>query len=107
MSINNIKTIEGTQYKVTLNISGVADLQDYKLYGSSKPVTGCDKAVTDFVISEAVENTIEVIIPCLTVGTHAYQIFIKRQSTNQEFKLIEGRIEVSNRIGSSELSNAP
>lgn len=44
----------------------------------------------------------------LTSGNYQYQVFMKRLSTNQEFSVLDGRIEVSNRLGNaSSVSNAP
>ena len=38
MSNTNIQTIEGTEYKVTLNVSGVANLTDTGLKAHVKPL---------------------------------------------------------------------
>lgn len=95
MSNTSIKTIEGTEYKVSLNVSGVADLTDYQVYGSCEPIGACHEAITF-----RNEGT-TLIIPSLHSGNYQYQIFIKRISTNQEFGVLEGRIEVSNRIGNT------
>lgn len=95
MSNTSIKTIEGTEYKVSLNVSGVADLTDYQVYGSCEPIGACHEP-----IAFRNEGT-ALIIPSLHRGNYQYQIFIKRISTNQEFGVLEGRIEVSNRIGNT------
>ena len=102
MSNTNIQTIEGTQYKVTLNVSGVANLTEYKVYGSCKPIGGCAHVATPFVVGEPEGNTIVMYIPTLTSGSYVYQVYMTRTTTNQEFRVLEGRIEVSNRIGSNE-----
>ena len=102
MSNTNIQTIEGTQYKVTLNVSGVANLTEYKVYGSCKPIGGCAHVATPFVVGEPEGNTIVMYIPTLTSGSYMYQVYMTRTTTNQEFRVLEGRIEVANRIGSNE-----
>lgn len=97
----NLTTIEGCYYKINLNFTGQEDLADYEIYGAACRL-GCSMHHSDFKITEKTDNTCTLIIPPLNAGTHLYQIFIKRQSTNQEFLLLDGRIEVSNRCGDVE-----
>lgn len=106
MGNNSIRTIEGTEYKVTLNVSGVANLEDYIVYGSCKPVTGCDQMVTQFKVAEISNNSVIMVIPTLKSGSYQYQVFIKRISNNVEYKVLEGRIEVTGRIGSANIGNS-
>lgn len=42
-----------------------------------------------------------LVIPALNRGSHDYQVFIKQNTTNREFKILEGRIEVASRICNS------
>ena len=102
-----IKTIEGTRYKVTLNVAGVQDLGEYQVYGSCQPIGGCDKCTTPFTVGEEAENSVVMYVEPLLSGSYQYQIFIKRVTTNQEFEVLQGRIEVAKRIGSYEVSNSP
>ena len=107
MGNNSIKTIEGTEYKVTLNVSSVASLEDFNVYGSCKPVGSCDKVVVPFKVADITNNTVVLLIPSLVSGNYQYQVFIKNIGSNVEYKVLEGRIEVTNRIGSHEVSNSP
>lgn len=102
MSNSNIKTIEGTEYKVTLNVSGVANLTDYKVEGSCKAIGSCAHGIKPFRVAEITDSSVIMFIPTLASGSYQYQVFITRISTNQEFMVMEGRIDVSNKIKANE-----
>ena len=105
-----IETIEGAKYKVTLNVVSTEDFTNYSVYGYCKPVLGCmcssQVQHTHFEVTEHTDKGCVLVIPALNRGSHDYQVFIKQNSTNREFKILEGRIEVSSRIcnGSEEVS---
>lgn len=102
MSNTNIQTIEGTEYKVTLNVSGVANLTDYKVEGSCKAIGSCAHGIKPFRVAEVTDSSVIMFIPTLASGSYQYQVFITRISTNQEFLVLEGRIDVSNKIKANE-----
>lgn len=102
MSNTNIQTIEGTEYKVTLNVSGVANLTDYRVEGSCKAIGSCAHGIKPFRVAEVTDTSVVMFIPTLASGSYLYQVFITRISTNQEFMVLEGRIEVSNKIKANE-----
>lgn len=102
MSNTNIKTIEGTEYKVTLNVSGVANLTDYRVEGSCKAIGSCAHGIKPFRVAEVTDSSVIMFIPTLASGSYQYQVFITRISTNQEFMVLEGRIDVSNKIKANE-----
>lgn len=102
MSISNIQTIEGTEYKVTLNVSGVANLIDYRVEGSCKAIGSCAHGIKPFRVAEVTDSSVIMFIPTLASGSYQYQVFITRISTNQEFMVMEGRIDVSNKIKANE-----
>lgn len=102
MSNTNIQTIEGTEYKVTLNVSGVANLTDYRVEGSCKAIGSCAHGIKPFRVAEVTDSSVVMFIPTLASGSYLYQVFITRISTNQEFMVLEGRIDVSNKIKANE-----
>lgn len=102
MSNTNIQTIEGTEYKVTLNVSGVANLTDYRVEGSCKAIGSCAHGIKPFRVAEVTDSSVVMFIPTLASGSYLYQVFITRISTNQEFLVLEGRIDVSNKIKANE-----
>lgn len=102
MSNTNIQTIEGTEYKVTLNVSGVANLTDYRVEGSCKAIGSCTHGIKPFRVAEVTDSSVIMFIPTLASGSYQYQVFITRISTNQEFLVLEGRIDVSNKIKANE-----
>lgn len=102
MSNTNIQTIEGTEYKVTLNVSGVANLTDYRVEGSCKAIGSCAHGIKPFRVAEVTDSSVIMFIPTLASGSYLYQVFITRISTNQEFLVLEGRIDVSNKIKANE-----
>ena len=102
MSNTNIQTIEGTEYKVTLNVSGVANLTDYRVEGSCKAIGSCAHGIKPFRVAEVTDTSVVMFIPTLASGSYLYQVFITRISTNQEFLVLEGRIDVSNKIKANE-----
>lgn len=87
-----IESREGNIYKVRLNVSGVEDFNDFTIYGSCSPL-GCRKCVHFERDGQDV-----LIIPPLKSGVHQFQIFMKRLSTNQEFLIVEGKIDVKSRV---------
>ncbi len=97
-----IETIEGAKYKVTLNVVSTEDFTNYSVYGYCKPVLGCmcssQVQHTHFEVTEHTDKGCVLVIPALNRGSHDYQLFIKQNTTNREFKILEGRIEVSSRI---------
>lgn len=92
----NITAFEGTLHKLTVNVSGVEDFSDYLVYGAAQPY-GCSKCAHFEVVTKT-EGTCEMIIPALSCGIYKYQLFIKRISTNQEFLILEGEINVKDRL---------
>ena len=98
--------VEGTRYKVTLNFSGIETLEDYAVYGACQGFKCCSPAIP-LSIGESIGSSVPVFIEPMKNGSYRYQIFIKRVSTNLEFLILQGRIEVSNRIGSENGSNCP
>lgn len=102
MSNTNIQTIEGTEYRVTLNVSGVANLTDYRVEGSCKAIGSCANKIKPFRVAEVTDTSVVMFIPTLASGSYLYQVFITRISTNQEFLVLEGRIDVSNKIKANE-----
>lgn len=92
----NITAFEGTLHKLTVNVSGVEDFSDYLVYGVAQPY-GCSKCAHFEIVSKT-EGTCEMIIPALRCGIYKYQLFIKRISTNQEFLILEGEINVKDRL---------
>lgn len=94
----NLTTMEGSRYKISLKFTGQEDLGDYSIYGSSCHL-GCNKHHSDFEILEKNSDSCLMAIPALKAGSHLYQLFLKRLSTNQEFLILDGRIEVKNRCG--------
>lgn len=107
MSNTNIKTLEGTVYKLQLNVLNVADITEYCVYGSCEPIGSCEKQAIVFNVGEVTGNSVEMYIPALKSGSYQYQVFIRRNTTNQEFMVLQGRIEVANRIGTDEEAVAP
>lgn len=107
MSNTNIKTLEGTVYKLQLNVLNVADITEYCVYGSCEPIGSCQKQAVVFNVGEVTGNSIEMYIPALKSGNYQYQVFIRRNTTKQEFMVLQGRIEVANRIGTDEEAVAP
>lgn len=97
-----IETIEGAKYKVTLNVVGTENFTNYSVYGYCKPVLGCicssQVQHTHFEVTEHTDKGCVIVIPALNKGSHDYQVFIKQNATNREFKILEGRIEVATRI---------
>lgn len=97
-----IETIEGAKYKVSLNVVSTEDFTNYSVYGYCKPVLGCmcssQVQHAHFEVTEHTDKGCVLVIPALNRGSHDYQVFIKQNSTNREFKILEGRIEVSSRI---------
>lgn len=87
-----IESREGNIYKVRLNVSGVEDFNDFTIYGSCSPL-GCKRCVHFERDGQDV-----LIIPPLKSGVHQFQIFMKRLSTNQEFLIVEGKIDVKSRV---------
>ena len=94
----NLITMEGCRYKITLKFTGQEDLGDYSIYGSTCHL-GCSRHHSVFEILEKNADSCIMVIPALKAGTHLYQVFLKRISTNQEFLILDGRIEVKNRCG--------
>lgn len=94
----NLNTMEGCRYKITLKFTGQEDLGNYSIYGSSCHL-GCSRCYSNFEILEKNADSCIMAIPALKAGTHLYQVFIKHNSTNQEFLILDGRIEVKNRCG--------
>jgi hypothetical protein len=77
------------------------------VYGFIQGIGRCDRTATPITISEAIGNDVVMYVEPLTSGNYQYQVFMKRLSTNQEFSVLDGRIEVSNRLGTATVSNAP
>ena len=88
MSNTNIKTLEGTVYKLQLNVLNVADITEYCVYGSCKPIGSCEKQAVVFNVGEVTGNSVEMYIPALKSGSYQYQVFIRRTTTNQEFMVL-------------------
>lgn len=91
-----IETIEGALHKLNVNFSGDVDFTDCVVYGNCAPY-GCCKC-THFEVVETSENGCKLIIPALNCGIYKYQLFIKLNSTNQEFLILEGDITVKDRL---------
>lgn len=53
MTSYNIRTLEGTRYKVTMRVTGVEDFSDYTVYGFIQGIGRCDRTATPITISEA------------------------------------------------------
>ena len=98
--------VEGTRYKITLNFSGIETLEDYAVYGACQGLKCCSPAIP-LTIGESIGSSVPVFVEPMKNGSYRYQIFLKRLSTNLEFLILQGRIEVSNRIGSENGSNCP
>ena len=92
----NIQTIEGALHKLNVNFSGDVDFTDCVVYGSCAPYNGCK--CTHFEVVETSDNGCKLIIPALNCGIYKYQLFIKLNSTNQEFLILEGDITVKDRL---------
>ena len=92
----NIQTIEGALHKLNVNFSGDVDFTDCVVYGSCAPYNGCK--CTHFEVVETSENGCKLIIPALNCGIYKYQLFIKLNSTNQEFLILDGDITVKDRL---------
>ena len=92
----NIQTIEGALHKLNVNFSGDVDFTDCVVYGNCASY-GCCKC-THFEVVETSENGCKLIIPALNCGIYKYQLFIKLNTTNQEFLILEGEITVKDRL---------
>lgn len=92
----NIQTIEGALHKLNVNFSGDVDFTDCVVYGSCAPYNGCK--CTHFEVVETSDNGCKLIIPALNCGIYKYQLFIKLNSTNQEFLILDGDITVKDRL---------
>ena len=91
-----IETIEGALHKLNVNFSGDVDFTDCVVYGNCAPY-GCCKC-THFEVVETTATGCELIIPALKCGVYKYQLFLKLNSTNQEFLILEGDITVKDRL---------
>lgn len=91
-----IETIEGALHKLNVNFSGDVDFTDCVVYGNCAPY-GCCKC-THFEVVETTDTGCKLIIPALKCGVYKYQLFLKLNSTNQEFLILEGDITVKDRL---------
>lgn len=91
-----IETIEGALHKLNVNFSGDVDFTDCVVYGNCAPY-GCCKC-THFEVVESTDTGCKLIIPALKCGIYKYQLFLKLNSTNQEFLILEGDITVKDRL---------
>lgn len=92
----NIQTIEGALHKLNVNFSGDVDFTDCVVYGNCAPY-GCCKC-THFEVVETTDTGCKLIIPALKCGVYKYQLFLKLNTTNQEFLILEGEITVKDRL---------
>lgn len=92
----NIQTIEGALHKLNVNFSGDVDFTDCVVYGNCAPY-GCCKC-THFEVVETTDTGCKLIIPALKCGVYKYQLFLKLNSTNQEFLILDGEITVKDRL---------
>jgi hypothetical protein len=92
----NIQTIEGALHKLNVNFSGDVDFTDCVVYGNCAPY-GCCKC-THFEVVETSDTGCKLIIPVLKCGVYKYQLFLKLNSTNQEFLILDGEITVKDRL---------
>ena len=98
-------TMEGVNYRITVHVNGVEEISDYQFYGSLAPVPS--KGIHHHLIVDEVNgHDVILLIPPMARGIYQYQLFAKRISTNQEFLLLGGRLEVQNRI-CDEITNIP
>jgi hypothetical protein len=51
--------------------------------------------VREFEVIEVKNNIATLLTPSLKAGSHGYQLYITNINTNQQFKVAEGRIEVT------------
>lgn len=91
-----IETIEGALHKLNVNFSGDVDFTDCVVYGNCAPY-GCCKC-THFEVVETTDTGCKLIIPALKCGVYKYQLFLKLNSTNQEFLILDGEITVKDRL---------
>lgn len=92
----DINITEKNQYRINVKITGVNDITDYIAYGAASHL-GCNNHVIQFDCQPS-ESGFTVTIPSLSAGVHQYEVYAKRISSNVEFLLLEGRIEVRNRL---------
>lgn len=107
MKIHNFKFYEGQKYKIILNINGVEDLNDYQIYGNVQGIGCRHKEIKPFIIESVENQSITIFIDSLSQGDYLYQLFIKKLSTNQEFIILDGRVEVLNKVGFNGISLSP
>lgn len=91
-----INTIEGALHKLKVNLSGDVDLADFKVYGGCTSY-GCSQCI-HFQVEEKISDSCTLIIPALKCGVYKYQLFILQESTNQEYLILTGDINVNDRI---------
>ena len=91
-------TMEGANYRLHIHLNGIEDVSDYEVYGYTQPVPSKGNIHYHFLNDEVIGNDVRLIIPPMARGIYQYQLFVKRVSTNQEFVLLSGRLEVQNRI---------
>lgn len=91
-----IETIEGALHKLNVNFSGDVDFTDCVVYGNCAPY-GCCKC-THFEVVETTDTGCKLIIPALKCGVYKYQLFLKLNTTNQEFLILDGEITVKDRL---------
>lgn len=99
MKNHSFTTVENQRYKIKVKINGIEESSDYQIYGHIKSIGGCSKSVQTITIDHRDKNEFHLFIEPLISGNYQYQVFLKRVSSNVEFLILSGRIEVLNRIG--------
>ena len=95
MNYQNIELTEGQRMKFVLTISNETDLSNYDIEGYTKGFSSCNCSVKEFEVIEVKNNIVILLTPSLTAGSHGYQLYVTNINTNQQFKVAEGRIEVT------------
>lgn len=90
-----INTIEGAIHQLRVQVTNEVSLSEFTVYGSA----ACGCSTYPFEIVEKNDKDCIIHIPALNSGIYKYQLFVKQNSTNKEFLILDGKIVVEERVG--------
>lgn len=90
-----INTIEGAIHQLRVQVTNEVSLSEFTVYGSA----ACGCSTYPFEIVEKNDKDCIINIPALNSGIYKYQLFVKQNSTNKEFLILDGKIVVEERVG--------
>jgi hypothetical protein len=100
MKIQNLKSIEGVQYRLYITTNSKYNLTDFTIQGACARIGRCEKSTIQFTVADVTDKSLVLIIPPLECGNYQYEVTLTNNNTKQVFQVLQGRIEVANTIGS-------